>query len=223
MQLVYHIARKNIKPPQDEFEDYVQEGMIGLIKSAIRFDESRGYSFSTYAFPVIIGAMKRYRRDNTMVSMPRNHYSDYIRIVTYKNSHKDAQKDEIIKELGLTTYKFKAAMQYFDCDSLDRNVSDDLNSPVSIVDTISGEDAYEALHGMLVEESIIEILEKTLKFASKQHRAVYEEFFYPLLFGEKVSQMDIGAKYGISQVQVSRIINKYNELLKQHLVFNEIL
>lgn len=46
MRLVYHIAKK-FKNTGYEYDDLVQEGMVGLIKAAKTFDEGRGVLFST--------------------------------------------------------------------------------------------------------------------------------------------------------------------------------
>lgn len=50
MPLVYHIAKKfKALPPDLNFEDFVQEGMLGLIHAAGKFDSSLGVKFGTYA------------------------------------------------------------------------------------------------------------------------------------------------------------------------------
>jgi len=56
--LVYHIVKSFINRGVDE-EDLVQEGMIGLLKSADRFDTGRGVKFSVYAYHWIIKYIKR--------------------------------------------------------------------------------------------------------------------------------------------------------------------
>src|SRR6476646_8108556 len=62
MALVQHCARR-FRNRGEPFEDLVQVGTIGLIKSIDRFDLGRGVEFSTYATPTIIGEIKRYFRD----------------------------------------------------------------------------------------------------------------------------------------------------------------
>jgi RNA polymerase sigma-B factor len=60
--LVTHIARKyaNRGEPLD---DLIQVGVIGLIKAIDRFDTDKGFEFSTFAMPTIVGEIKRYFRD----------------------------------------------------------------------------------------------------------------------------------------------------------------
>lgn len=55
-----------------EYEDLFQAGCIGLIKAADKFDCDRGFAFSTYAVPVILGEIKRIFRDGGAVKIGRS-------------------------------------------------------------------------------------------------------------------------------------------------------
>lgn len=55
-----------------EYDDLFQAGCIGLIKAADKFDSSRGFAFSTYAVPVILGEIKRIFRDGGAVKIGRS-------------------------------------------------------------------------------------------------------------------------------------------------------
>lgn len=64
--LVYACA-KRFKGRGIEYEDLVQAGCIGLIKAYDRFDKQKGYAFSTYAVPVILGEIKYlFRKDSSL-------------------------------------------------------------------------------------------------------------------------------------------------------------
>ncbi|MBQ2774470.1 MAG: sigma-70 family RNA polymerase sigma factor [Clostridia bacterium] len=54
-----------------EYDDLFQAGCVGLIKAAENFDPDRGFSFSTYAVPVILGEIKRIFRDGGSVKVGR--------------------------------------------------------------------------------------------------------------------------------------------------------
>ena len=46
-----------------EYDELYSAGCLGLAKAINNFDDSRGLQFSTYAFPVIMGELKRLFRD----------------------------------------------------------------------------------------------------------------------------------------------------------------
>lgn len=68
--LVYKLAR-SFTGRGCEFEDLVQIGSIGMLKAIRSFDESRGFAFSTYAVPLIVGEIRRYLRDDGTVKVSR--------------------------------------------------------------------------------------------------------------------------------------------------------
>lgn len=55
-----------------EYDDLFQSGCIGLIKAVDRFDKSKGFAFSTYAVPVIMGEIKRIFRDGGAIKVSRS-------------------------------------------------------------------------------------------------------------------------------------------------------
>ena len=55
-----------------EYDEMFAAGCLGLTKAINRFDESRNLQFSTYAFPVILGEIKRLFRDGGTVKVSRS-------------------------------------------------------------------------------------------------------------------------------------------------------
>ena len=66
MPLVYSIVKRFVGRGYDA-EDLSQIGAIGLIKAVDNFNVNFEVKFSTYAVPMIIGEIRRYLRDNSIV------------------------------------------------------------------------------------------------------------------------------------------------------------
>ena len=69
--LVHSIAAR-FKGRGVDYEDLFQNGCVGLIKAVDNFDESKGFAFSTYAVPVIMGEIKRIFRDGGAIKVSRS-------------------------------------------------------------------------------------------------------------------------------------------------------
>lgn len=67
-----HSVAKRFKGRGVDYEDLFQSGCIGLIKAVDNFDESKGFQFSTYAVPVIMGEIKRVFRDGGAIKVGRS-------------------------------------------------------------------------------------------------------------------------------------------------------
>ena len=92
LPLVEHCARR-FRNRGEPFEDLVQVGTIGLIKSIDRFELDRGVEFSTYATPTIIGEIKRHFRDKGWaIRVPRRLQELRMQISgDHRGAHPDAR------------------------------------------------------------------------------------------------------------------------------------
>lgn len=70
LPLVRHVARRFSGFGHD-FDDLVQAGTVGLLQAIDGYDPDRGYQFSTYAVPVILGEIRRFLRESDPVGMGR--------------------------------------------------------------------------------------------------------------------------------------------------------
>lgn len=114
----------NYKSP--EFDDIMQEGMLGLWEAACRFDDSKGYKFTTFAVPYVFGRMKHYMRNKTNVIRPPRS--------VFENSD------------------VKALSELYSIQSLDMEVFDDGGTPVLLRDLIGAPpDEYEFITEDLLE------------------------------------------------------------------------
>ena len=75
-----------------DYDDLFQAGCVGLVKAADNFDASRGFAFSTYAVPVILGEIRRIFRDGGAVKIGRS--------LKEKARHAMKIRDELSLELS---------------------------------------------------------------------------------------------------------------------------
>ncbi len=105
--LVHSIAVR-FKGRGVDYEDLFQNGCIGLIKAVDNFDESKGFAFSTYAVPVIMGEIKRVFRDGGAIKVSRSLKekaikAQAIREKFIKSNLREPTVSELSSLLGVTT------------------------------------------------------------------------------------------------------------------------
>lgn len=84
-----------------EYDDLYQAGCMGLVKAADAFDEEKGFCFSTYAVPVILGEIKRLFRDGGSVKVSRSVKELAMRINREKERFElDFGKEPTVHELS---------------------------------------------------------------------------------------------------------------------------
>jgi len=105
LPLVHSCARKFTNRGV-EYDDLFQSGCIGLIKAVDNFDKTRGFSFSTYAVPVILGEIKRIFRDGGSIKVGRTLKERSRKLIKIKDRLTNAQGYEptigqLAKEAGI--------------------------------------------------------------------------------------------------------------------------
>lgn len=215
MALVTYCIKRWIYIGDDEFDDLFQEGCIGLILAARRFDESLGNTFSTYAIRMITGTIKRYKREKSNryrgLKVSRSIIDNIQKInKIMEENFTDRLTAELIYESGLTEKQAQEA--YVTFISKDQNVSISDEDTINIEDTLADKDNYESI---ISEDTVRVIIEEVRKRLSDRDFDIFEEIYYTREIGnEKISQHELSLKYGISQTQVSRIIRGIRAVLR---------
>jgi RNA polymerase sigma-B factor len=213
LPLVEHCARRfaNRGEPLD---DLVQVGTIGLIKSVDRFDTGRGVEFSTYATPTIIGEIKRYFRDKGWaIRVPRRlqELRMSISAVTGDMSQdlgRSPTPREIAVKLGVTVEEVMEGIESanaYSTLSLDAGDNND-DHPASMLDSLGMDD--EALAHVEIRESIKPLIEQ---LPTREKRILLLRFF------RGMTQSQIAEEIGVSQMHVSRLLNRTLEELRNSL------
>ncbi|RSS58332.1 SigB/SigF/SigG family RNA polymerase sigma factor [Streptomyces sp. WAC07061] len=192
-----------------DVDDLVQVGTIGLIKAIDRFDPARENEFATLAMPYITGEIKRHFRDTAWaVHVPRR--LQELRIEIAK------AKEELTVRLDRSpTVRDLAAY-------LDLSEEQVIEGLVAANGHTSGSlDAPHAEHGdgpaeghtlaevLGEEEPALELVEDIQTLAPLLERlSDRERTMLRMRFGEEMTQAQMGAELGISQMQVSRLLTR---------------
>ncbi len=98
--LVHSIAQR-FKGRGEEYDDLYQAGCVGLIKAVDNFDETKGFLFSTYAVPVIMGEIRRLFRDGGAVKVSRSLKEKSIKVQAIREKFiKRELREPTISELS---------------------------------------------------------------------------------------------------------------------------
>jgi RNA polymerase sigma-B factor len=203
LPLVEHCARR-FRNRGEPFEDLVQVGTIGLIKSIDRFDSDRGVEFSTYATPTIIGEIKRYFRDKGWaIRVPRRLQELRMQIGTAtaeltQSLGRSPTPRELAQTIGCSVEEIVEGIESSNAYStLSLDASDDGDEGGSMLDAIGIDD--EGLEHVEIRESIKPLLDK---LDPREKRILLLRFF------RNMTQSQIAEEIGVSQMHVSRLLNR---------------
>ena len=174
-----------------EYDDLFQAGCVGLMKAAEHFDPDRGFKFSTYAVPVILGEMRRLFRDGGAVKVSRSLKELSMKAVRLSEKIEMETGEvpsisELAAQLGVTPERCAEA----------------LNAAVQPLSLTKDEDSGEtdvpvdSPEEKIADRLALQQVIKTLPDADQR----LLEYRY---FGNQ-TQVETAKRLGISQVQVSR-------------------
>jgi RNA polymerase sigma-B factor len=206
MGLAVHIANRLASGRRSE--DIEQVAMIGLVKAVDRFDPTLGVPFTAFAGRTIEGEIKRYFRDSTWaLKVPRSAKELHLAVrngtdelskklgrspgVDELAAHLDVSRDDVVTGL--------AAGGARSTGSLDPR-PDESNDPRVLARHESG---FEELDDRAAVDSLLATL------PDRERRIVELRFF-----GE-MSQSDIAAEVGVSQMHVSRLLRAALERMRE--------
>jgi RNA polymerase sigma-B factor len=213
LPLVEYLARR-FRNRGEPYDDLVQVATIGLIKSIDRFDTERGVEFSTYATPTIVGEVKRHFRDKGWaIRVPRR--LQEMKLALTKATGELSQRNgraptvaELASHLGISEDDVLEGLESsnaYSAISLDAPDLDDETTAMS--DTLGVMD--QALEGVEYRESLKPMLEQ---LPPREKRILLLRFF------ANMTQSQIAAELGISQMHVSRLITRTLAQLREGLL-----
>ncbi len=176
-----------------EYDDLYQAGCIGLIKATDAFDETKGFSFSTYAVPVIMGEVRRLFRDGGAVKISRSIKELYLKVSRQKQIleqklNREPTVCELAEKLGVSAEDITEALCAGQATvSLTTETDDGITE--TDLPTVSTEE--EISDRLLLEEAFKVLEENEVKIVKCR--------YYNSLTQSKTAEI-----LNMSQVQVSR-------------------
>jgi RNA polymerase sigma-B factor len=218
LPLVEYLARR-FRNRGEPLDDLIQVATIGLIKSVDRFDLERGVEFSTYATPTIVGEIKRHFRDKGWaVRVPRR--LQELRLSLASATSELSQKQGRAPTVGDLAIYLKItdeevlegleSANAYSTLSLDAGDSGSGDEPMPVSETLGVED--EGLEGVEYRESLKPMLEQ---LPPREKKILMLRFF------KNMTQSEIAAEIGISQMHVSRLLARTLAQLREGLLVDE--
>ncbi|MFC8257835.1 SigB/SigF/SigG family RNA polymerase sigma factor [Streptomyces sp. NPDC057291] len=204
--LVVFAASRFRNRGRGEMEDILQVGTVGLIKAIDRFDLSREVEFTSFAIPYIVGEIKRFFRDTSWaVHVPRRLQELRLELAKAKERlavalDRQPSVHELAEYLDLSDDEINEGLV-----ASNGYMAGSLDTPGGNDDGSDGGPTYAEILGdrdpamELVED--LHTLAPLLEELDDRERHIVE-----MRFGQEMTQSQIGAELGVSQMHVSRLL-----------------
>lgn len=208
MGLVKSAAKRFIGRGTD-YEDLVQIGSIGLIKAARSFDLSLEYQFSTYAFTMIIGEIRRFLRDDGIIKISRTIKKNCALLL--------AEKEKYVERFG----REPSISELADICGLEKEDAVICIGALNPVISFNGY-ADEIDEGLTPEDrtGTDEISDFTEKLALREALDCLDEnerIIIELRYISGLTQQSVAERLNTTQVRISRTEKKILEKLRKFL------
>ncbi len=191
-------------------EDLAQVAMVGLMKAINHFDPDRGFAFSTYATPTMLGEIKRHFRDaGWAVHVPRSVKERALELARVSDElsarlGRSPSLEELAQALGATEEQTLEALEAYharQAPSLDQPSDDELG--------LSPAEALGADDERLEQAEYLSMIAAGVDTLSDTERLALF-----LRFGRDLTQSEIAQRLGTSQMKISRVLRRAIEKIR---------
>jgi RNA polymerase sigma-B factor len=201
-----HKLAQRYSGSREPYDDLVQVASLGLVKAVERFDPDRGFQFSSFAVPTILGELKRHFRDTSWAlhvdraAQERSQRIGEGRRQLQARLGRSPTVDELAEHLHCSQEEVLDGLQVAEAYE---TVSLDAPRPSADEDVDGRLDALGD-----EDERLGRIEAGATVFAAAQHLPERDRQILYLRFGEDLTQAEIAERIGISQMQVSRLLRR---------------
>ncbi|MEY4595110.1 MAG: polymerase sigma factor RpoD [Bacteroidota bacterium] len=191
--------------------DLINEGNLGLIKAAKRFDETRGFKFISYAvWWIRQSILQALAEQSRIVRLPLNQVGSLNKIAkAYSKLEQEYEREpspeELAKVLDIPTEKISDTMRVSG-----KHVSMDApfvqGEDNSLIDVIENQDSPRA-DSLLMNESLQKEIDRSLSTLTEREREVIRLFF-GIGMPHGLTLEEIGAQFDLTRERVRQIKEK---------------
>lgn len=207
--LVHHVTKRYLNRAGIETEDLFQIGSMGLIKAIEKFNVDYGVCFSTYAVPVIVGEIRRFLRDDSIIKISRSIKENgkqisWIREAFWQKMGREPTISELAQDSGIAVEDIITALEACrEVESIYKTVYSDDGNETLLVDMLGREGESDEIVNRVLLEKLLSVLDE------REKNLIWLRYF------ENKTQMQVAGDLGMSQVQVSRMEKKVLLRLRQ--------
>jgi RNA polymerase sigma-B factor len=189
----------------EPYDDLVQVASMGLVRAVERFDPTRGFAFTSFAVPTIVGELKRYFRDSSWALHVDRSAQERARRITDARNELSADRGRSPTVGELAEY-----LELSEEEVLDGLQTAEAYDTVSLDAPRTGEDETDARLDALGDEDgrLKRVDDQATVFSAAARLPERERRILYLRFGEDLTQAEIASRVGVSQMQVSRLLRK---------------
>ena len=190
-------------------EDLFQVGCIGLIKAYQNYKEEFGTKFSTYAYPYILGEIKKYVREDKGIKISRdisklNLKIERANLILSQKLMRNPTYKELSEYLGIDEYYISEALCTNNVlQSLDQVIVSD-SKDLTLYDTIPNVETMDL-------DTLLTLKNELSKLSKNEYQIIIDHYL------NDRTQSEIADSLGINQVQVSRCEKKILKKLRTRM------